>query len=62
MANETEKLGILQWVSKAIIAINWFSGGVQASIVVTEHINEWKYNKQTSYSMYLKNSEHTLKS
>ena len=32
MENEKETLELLKWLSKAIIAINWFSGCVQAGI------------------------------
>ena len=42
LANERETLELLKWLSNAITAINWFNGGVQASIIVAEHINECK--------------------
>lgn len=31
-----------KWLSKAIIEINWFSGGVQTGIIVVKHTNECK--------------------
>ena len=42
MSIEREALKLLKWHSKAIIAINWFSGCVQAGITVTQHVNECK--------------------
>ena len=38
-----ERLELLKWLSKAIIVINLFNSGIQAGIIVAEHINEWKY-------------------
>ena len=32
----------LKWLSKTIIVINWFSGGVQVGVIVAEHRNEYK--------------------
>ena len=55
-------LELLKWLSKAIIAINWFSVDVQVGIILAEHINEWKCIKHTSYYMYHKTPEHALKS
>ena len=52
----------MNWLSKAIIAINWFSGNVQVGIVFAEHVNECKCVKYTSYYMYYKTPEHALKS
>ena len=42
MVNEIETFKLLKWPSKVIIANNWFSGGVQANIIVEEHIAECK--------------------
>ena len=61
MASERETLELLKWLSKAIIAFNWFNGGVQARMIIAEHIKECKCIQQTSYNMYHKTSEHTLK-
>ena len=47
-------LQLLKWLSKAIIEINWFSGGVPAGIIVAEHVNQHKCIKQTSYYMYIR--------
>ena len=62
MANEWETLELLTWLSKAIIAINWFNGGIQANKNVAEHKNECRCIKQTGYHMYHKTPEHALKS
>ena len=37
-----ETLELLKWLSKAIIVINLFNGGVQSGIIVAEDTNEWK--------------------
>ena len=61
-----ETLKVLEWLSKAIIANNWFSGSVQVCIIVVEHDNWIKrnvnvLNRRLNY-MYRKTPEHTLKS
>ena len=38
LANETETLKLLKWLSKAIIAKNWLSGGFQADIDIDKNI------------------------
>ena len=40
--NVGETVKFLKWLSKAIIVINWFSGDVQAGIIVAEHLNKCK--------------------
>ena len=60
-ANKKETLKLLKWVSKTIIAVNWFSGGVQTDIVVDEYVNESKCIKQTSNYMYHNTPELTLR-
>ena len=62
LTNEWETLEILKWLSKAIIAINWFNGDVQAGIIVAKHINKCRCIKQTTYYVYHKTPEHALKS
>ena len=57
MANERETPELLKWLSKAFIALNWFSVGVRAGTIVVEHTNECKCIKQT----YYKTPEHNLK-
>ena len=47
---------------KAIVVINWFSGGVQTGITIAEHRNEYECIKHTSSHMYNKTPEHALKS
>ena len=47
----------MKQLSKTIITINWFTGVVQAGIIVAEHINECKGIKQMSYH---KAPEHAL--
>ena len=37
LANERKTLKFLKWLSKAIIAINWKTGHIQAGIIVAEH-------------------------
>ena len=49
-ANERKTPEILKWLSKAIIAINLLSGGVQAGKIVAEHIKEGKCIKPLSAS------------
>ena len=49
LANEWETLELLKWLLKAIIAINWLDGDVEAAIIVAEHINEWKCINQVNY-------------
>ena len=49
LANEKEALYLLKWLSKAIIAINWFSGGVQAGIIVAEAYNPLKQDVNCTY-------------
>ena len=61
MTNEREAFELLKWLSKAIIAVNWFSRGVQAGIIFAEHINECNCIQQTSYYMCDKTPEHALK-
>ena len=46
LENETEMLEILKWLLKVIVAINWFSGGVQVGIIIGKYINECKFIKQ----------------
>ena len=60
--NKTEKLKLLKWLSKTIIAVYWFSGGVQTDMVVVEYLNESKCIKQTSNYMYRNTPELILKS
>ena len=62
LRNEKETLKLLKWLSKAITAIIWFSGGVQADVIIAEHINVCKCVEQTSYNMHHKTSEQALKS
>ena len=50
-----------KWLSKAIIEINWFDGGVQTGIIVVKHTNECKCMTQASYYMHRKAPEHDLK-
>ena len=50
----------MKWLSKTFIVLNWISGGVQAGIIVAEHINESECVKQTSYYMYHKTPVHAL--
>ena len=52
----------MKWISKSIIVNNWFSGGVQADILVAQHVNGCKCVKQTSYYINHKAPEHVLKS
>ena len=61
LANERETLEFLKWLTKAITAINWFSDGVQAGIIVTEHINECKCIKKVSCYMYHNTPEQAVK-
>ena len=58
MENEREMLKLLKWLSKAIITINWFNGGLQAGIIIAKHMNECKCVEHTSYDRYYKTSEH----
>ena len=48
LENEIEMLEILKWLLKVIVAINWFSGGVQVGIIIGKCINEGKCIKQRS--------------
>lgn len=48
--NEAETLKLLEWLSKAINGINWFTGGVATVIIVAQNINESKCIKHWSYS------------
>ena len=61
LANDRATMKLLKWLSKAIIAINWFSSGVQDGIINAEHINECKSIKHISYCMCHKTPEHGLK-
>ena len=45
MVNDKERLKILKWLSKAIITTNWFSGSVEAGVIVVEHENWIKMNE-----------------
>ena len=42
-------LELLKWLSKAIIAMNWFSANVQVGIIFAGHVNEWICIEHTSY-------------
>ena len=68
--NDREKFILLKWLSKDIVAINWFSDGVSSCIIAAEHINECKciayiinpYFHHECYCIYHKTAEHDLKS
>ena len=61
LANERETFEFLKWPTKAITTINWFSDGVQASVIVAEHINECKCIKKVSCYMHNNTPEHAVK-
>ena len=50
-------LELMKWLSKAVITITWFSGGVETGIIVAEHINEFNCMKRKSYYMCYKTPE-----
>ena len=53
LANERETLKLLKQLSKSIIALNWFSGSVQAGIMLQSIcMSECKCIKEISYYMY----------
>lgn len=39
----------LKWLSKAIIIINWFSGVVQADVILAEHMSANVLNRRVNY-------------
>ena len=41
MTNEREAHKLLKWLSKPIIAINWFSDSVQAGLIVIAEDENW---------------------
>ena len=57
LANESETLELMKWLSKAVITVTWFSGGVETGIIVAEHINEFNCMKRKSYYMCYKTPE-----
>ena len=62
LTKERETLKFLILLSKAIIIINRFRGGVEADLIVAENIDQCTCIKQMSSYMYHKTPEHTLKS